>query len=261
MTNNINNITGVDVENLTAEEFFALVPQPPLTSSGYPLHFPSMDISSSDSDEEEEEASAAATGTNYYNDVSYLQNTGSSEEDEEEEDEDDEYEDISLYERKRYTSSNGVAVTHKKKYEEEEDIPMDISDSESEEEAKEVYKPVPLQRSVRCDGRLPFQELEEGEIDESRFGYQRQTAINSDGFSIENTMWEIDEIDLIALLESQLQVEEEESEDDEVQTVVAAVAVAEEVDYSDLPDLIPMEVCTEEYIMNHFNKRKRGNEE
>ena len=75
-------------------------------------------------------------------------------------------------------------------------------------------------------------------------------------------MWEIDEINLIALLESQLQEDEEEESEDEVQSIaVQAAAEAVEVDYSDLPDLIPMEVCTEEYIMNHFNKRKRDNEE
>lgn len=249
--NNINNNNhDLDMVNLvmglTSEEFFELVPQPPLSSSGYSLHFPSLEadhISSSDSEEEEEEEEEMESGNYYYNNVSYFENVGCCTTNPEPDDED---EDFALYEQKRRIRNEDIPMDISDS-ESDEDIPMDISDSESEDDEEEQeYKAVPLQRSVRCDGRprpRQFQELEEGEIDESNLVYERQVAINSEGYYLDEDVsaWELDE----ALAQAELLVDQ----------------LVEDDELADLPDLIPIGVASVEEFNNangseNANKRK-----
>lgn len=181
MNTNNNNI------NVTDEEFFALHPQPPLTSSGYPLHFPSRieveNVSSSSNEEEEDQEEEEETGNNNYtlysNYAGCCTTTGN---------ESDEEEDLALYERKRcFKRINedipmDISDSESEKEEEEEDIPMDISDSESDDEP--MADRLTLRRSNEYDERYEirprrlFQELEEGEIDESDL-FQSGIATNS----------------------------------------------------------------------------------
>jgi len=136
-TDNIN----TNINDMTDEEFFALHPQPPLTSSGYPLHFPSS--------EEVAEITGNYNNSNFEHIDGFISDAESDE-------------DLALYERRYYQNTNI------------EDIPMDISDSESEEEL-ELIIPT-LQRPTYYDTipRQRFQELEDGEIDESDITYQRE---------------------------------------------------------------------------------------
>ena len=143
---------------LTDEEFFALHPQPALVlTGGYPeLVFPPYEIQQGNNQ--------WYNSATYFDDVGCFSGPESENEDEEEEDEDEE-----LYLCKRYPREVKMAPL----FEHfpttfEEDIPMDISDSEGEDE-----EGVPcLQRSFSFDSnyelkpRKLFPDLEDGEEEE-----------------------------------------------------------------------------------------------
>jgi hypothetical protein len=192
---------------LTDEEFFALHPQPALVLTGgyHELVFPPY--------ERQQGNNEWYNSATYFDDVGCL--SGPESEGEGEEDEDEE-----LYLRKRYPQPVKMAplfewfpTTF------EENIPMDISDSEEEDE-EAVQRSFSFDSNYELKPRKLFPELEDGEIDEDEedeeaeedeeevavavvdlsfppkpFKYQRQVAISLPDFPEDMNMdWEFDRI-------------------------------------------------------------------
>ena len=198
---------------LTDEEFFALHPQPALVlngAGGYPeLVFPPY--------ERQQGNNQWYNSATYFDDVGCLSGPESENEDEEEEDEDEE-----LYLRKRYPREVKMAPLFEHFPTTVEDIPMDISDSEDEDEegvqrsfsfdSNYELKPRKLFPDLEEeeDGEEDGEEEEDGEDEEEDeiavavvdlsfppkpLKYQRQVAMCSHDFPADMDMdWEFDRI-------------------------------------------------------------------
>ena len=138
---------------LTDEEFFALHPQPELVlNGGYPeLVFPPY--------ERQQGNNQWYNSATYFDDVGCLSGPESEDEDEEEEDEE-------LYLRKRYPREVKMAPLFEHfPTTVEEDIPMDISDSEDEDE-EGVQRSFSFDSNYELKPRKLFPDLEDGEEEE-----------------------------------------------------------------------------------------------
>ena len=190
---------------LTDEEFFALHPQPELVlNGGYPeLVFPPY--------ERQQGNNQWYNSATYFDDVGCLSGPESENEDEEEEDEDEE-----LYLRKRYPREVKMAPLFEHFPTTVEDIPMDISDSEGEDEDEEgVQRSFSFDSNYELKPRKLFPDLEDGEEEDEEdeeedevavavvdlsfppkpLKYQRQVAMCSHDFPADMDMdWEFDRI-------------------------------------------------------------------